>query len=630
MRCALAIFFVFSGAAAAQNNTISVVSAASYRPVIAPESIAAAFGTNLASTTVSATLDANGQLPVELANTRVEFNGQAAPLIFVSPAQINFVVPAGLAAGTTTLTVRSTDTNTARTAAVQIAASAPALFSSDASGAGPGAILNAVTFNPAPFLTVTPENGPDTRTRLAAYGTGFRNAKNLTARAIAPNGDQFDLAVEFAGGAPGFAGLDQLNFVVPAGLDGAGAVSLTITTDDGVSNTVTFQMNLMPLNLLQLSGITLTPSVVNAGDTFTATIGLNGIARSGGFLVTLRSSNPTAQPPGFITVPQGKASFGIPINTSAVNTAQMGTITAQSAAVTVSANFEIDPQNQVQLSSISVTPTNSLGGRALQATLALTGAAPAGGAIVQVASDNPATRPPGTVTVPFGQSSTSFQIPTVAVSSPQDVTIAATFNRTTVTSKVKVLPSVTLSIDPNPVTGGSTATGSITLADAAPAGGATIALNSTDSVAARVPTLLTIAANQNFGTFNISTGQVNSTRAVTISATYQGIMFSTTLTVNPPPAPTLASLTISPDHITGGQSTQGTVTLAAPAPTGGIRVDLQSSSLIIARVPAFVVVPQGFTAAIFSVDTTRVPVPESAVITASSGGIVRTATVTVQ
>src|SRR5205085_6515594 len=102
------------------------------------------------------------------------------------------------------------------------------------------------------------------------------------------------------------------------------------------------------------------------------------------------------------------------------------------------------------------------------------------------------------------------------------------------------------------------------------------ALSSTDAASASSPPLLTIAASHTFGTFNITTPRVSGARNVTISAVYMGITQSATLTINPPPAPTLASLSVSPDHIPGGQSTQGTVTLAAPAPAGGIVVTLQS------------------------------------------------------
>src|ERR1035438_7047647 len=75
--------------AIAQSNPIAVVNAASYDRTIAPDSLATIFGANLARTTASATLDPNGQLPTELASTNVEINGILAPLVYVSPGQIN-------------------------------------------------------------------------------------------------------------------------------------------------------------------------------------------------------------------------------------------------------------------------------------------------------------------------------------------------------------------------------------------------------------------------------------------------------------------------------------------------------------------------------------------------------------
>jgi uncharacterized protein (TIGR03437 family) len=627
---ALFVSILLVAGSRAQSGTISVVSAASYRTVVAPDSLVSIFGTSLAHSTASATLDDNGNLPTELASTRVEFSGTAAALIFVSPTQINLVVPSGVATGTAAVAIISTDTNTARNTTAQIATSAPALFSSDASGTGPGAILNAVTFQPEPFLTVTPENGVDTRTRLAAYGTGFRNAKNVSATAIDSFGNRFTLVVEFAGAAPGFAGLDQLNFIVPAGVDGGGAVLLTVTTENSVSNTVTFLMNLLPVSQLRLASIALNPSAVNGGQTITATITLTGIARTGGFPVSLVSNNLSAQPPGFATVPTGVATLDVPIPTSNVVTVQIGTITAQAGGVSLSAPFEVDPQNQVQLASFSVVPTSTLGGRTLQATIGLTGTTPGGGVNVQITSDSPAARPAAVVSVPVGQSAASFQIPTSAVISPLPVTFSASFDRVTLTSQVTLLPPFTLAVTPNQATGGESVTGSITLADPAPPGGVTIALTSSDPVAARVPSFISIGTSQNFTSFNIPTAQTSAQRIVTITAIFQGLTARVDLTVNPTPPPTLSSLTISPNPITGGLRTQGTVTLAAPAPVGGILVTITSTALNIAQVPPVITVPQGVTAAIFSIQTFLVPFSQSATIIATAGGVTRSAVLTVQ
>ena len=95
----LLTFFAIPNAKA-QPAEFLVVNAASYGNAIAPDSLATIFGSNLAPATASATLDANGQLPTELASIRVEFNGVAAPLFYVSPGQINLVVPGGLTPGT--------------------------------------------------------------------------------------------------------------------------------------------------------------------------------------------------------------------------------------------------------------------------------------------------------------------------------------------------------------------------------------------------------------------------------------------------------------------------------------------------------------------------------------------------
>jgi hypothetical protein len=102
-----------------------------------------------------------------------------------------------------------------------------------------------------------------------------------------------------------------------------------------------------------------------------------------------------------------------------------------------------------------------------------------------------------------------------------------------------------------------------------------------------------------------------------------------TVTVdNSAPAPALASLTLDPGSVTGGNSSTGTVTLDAAAPEGGIVVTLESSNAT-AAVPASITVPQGATGATFTVSTSAVSTETSATITATHNGVIRTATLTV-
>ena len=70
----------------------AVVSAADYEPAIAPGSIASVFA-DLANTHAEATPDALGNLPTSLNGTSVSVNGELAGLFYVSPGQVNFLVP---------------------------------------------------------------------------------------------------------------------------------------------------------------------------------------------------------------------------------------------------------------------------------------------------------------------------------------------------------------------------------------------------------------------------------------------------------------------------------------------------------------------------------------------------------
>src|ERR1019366_9341454 len=179
------------------------------------------------------------------------------------------------------------------------------------SGKGPGAILNAVSYTSAPFLVETSEiAGSDQRTRLAVYATGLRYAGNAShdpsivnvaanvgATAKDAAGNSYNLTVEYAGPAPGFFGLDQVNIVLPADLDGAGVVSLFVTGDTGTSNVVSFQMGSLPADSIRVAALSFSPSYVNGGDSAILTISLNGLARGIGLPVPLRSSSTAAQVP---------------------------------------------------------------------------------------------------------------------------------------------------------------------------------------------------------------------------------------------------------------------------------------------------------------------------------------------
>jgi hypothetical protein len=94
-----------------------------------------------------------------------------------------------------------------------------------------------------------------------------------------------------------------------------------------------------------------------------------------------------------------------------------------------------------------------------------------------------------------------------------------------------------------------------------------------------------------------------------------------------PPSLGVASLSLNPTTVTGGNSSTGTVTLTAVA-QASTTVAIASNNPA-ATVPASVTVPAGSQSRTFSISTTQVPATTSAVITASLNGTSRTATLTI-
>jgi hypothetical protein len=289
----------------------------------------------------------------------------------------------------------------------------------------------------------------------------------------------------------------------------------------------------------------------------------------------------------------------------------------------------------VALSSLSVNPTSVTGGNSSTGTVTLSGPAPAGGAIVALSSGNTtvASVPPS-VTVAAGATTATFTVSTTAVAGSTTVTISATYGSATRSALLTVTPASpppatlsSLSLNPTSVTGGNSSTGTVTLSGPAPAGGAQVALSSSNTTVARVPSTVTVTAGATSASFTVSTSAVAASSTVNISAIYGGANKSASLTVTPapPPPPTLASLTLNPANVFGGQSSTGTVTLTGPAPAGGAQVFLSSSNGA-ASVPSSVIVPAGATSATFTVNTSFVLISTSSTISASYKGTTQTAT----
>jgi hypothetical protein len=92
---------------------------------------------------------------------------------------------------------------------------------------------------------------------------------------------------------------------------------------------------------------------------------------------------------------------------------------------------------------------------------------------------------------------------------------------------------------------------------------------------------------------------------------------------------TLSSFKLNPISVNDGSPSTASLTLSAPAPSGGALVSVSSSSPAVAAVPANVTVPAGATTAVFNVNTLPVTGSTSVIISASFAGVTQTASLAV-
>jgi len=103
-----------------------------------------------------------------------------------------------------------------------------------------------------------------------------------------------------------------------------------------------------------------------------------------------------------------------------------------------------------------------------------------------------------------------------------------------------------VNLNPTSVIGGNASTGTVTLSAPAPISGAAVALSSSDTAVATVPTSVTVTAGATSANFVVSTSAVTASTEAAIYATYGGVVGSG-LTVTP--ATTLSSLSLNPASV---------------------------------------------------------------------------------
>jgi uncharacterized protein (TIGR03437 family) len=234
-------------------TTVNTVSAASFFRGwrLAPGSIASAFGQNLALTTEVA---ASVPLPTSLAGIKVLVKDTAgtehlAPLFFVSPGQINYLVPEAAAIGPAVLTVVRGDRQVA-SGHLLIGKVGPGVFTANSDGRGVAAAVavkvaadGSQTSQPVFRCGTTAGScvsvpidlgGEADQVILLLFGTGIRRASLIYVSLGGP-----PESVLGAGAQSQYPGLDQVNVLLPRYLMGRGEVKILLSADGLDTNPVT-------------------------------------------------------------------------------------------------------------------------------------------------------------------------------------------------------------------------------------------------------------------------------------------------------------------------------------------------------------------------------------------------------
>ena len=227
-----------------QNGFVNGASFVNLPP--APGSIVSLFGSVFSTTTAAATAL---PLPLTLGGVTVRINGASVPLFSVSPQQINFQLPWELRGQTQATITVTAGTLSSAPVTISLASYGPAIFATNQQGFGQGAILISQTGE----LAGPASSGGRPVNRgefISIYATGLGPVNNkpgtgepggvgatITTSAVVSIGG-VNANVAFAGLAPNYVGLYQVNAQVPQGAPSGSAVPVSFVISGVATNIV--------------------------------------------------------------------------------------------------------------------------------------------------------------------------------------------------------------------------------------------------------------------------------------------------------------------------------------------------------------------------------------------------------
>jgi uncharacterized protein (TIGR03437 family) len=207
---------------------------------LTPNALATIYGSNLSRTTASIALGA-GELPTVLAGVRITVEGVLASLLYVSPTQVNFLIPNDLLLGDASLTLTRQGTEVV-TKRIDLRDVSPALFSAQA---------GRVAATHADGRLISADAPARQGEVVVIYGTGLgqtdppqldrvipRSAAQIRLwnrlRIVLEGQTLSNESILYAGVTPGYAGLYQINLRLPERIESQNP-ELLVALDDKIS-----------------------------------------------------------------------------------------------------------------------------------------------------------------------------------------------------------------------------------------------------------------------------------------------------------------------------------------------------------------------------------------------------------
>ena len=466
-----------------------------------------------------------------------------------------------------------------------------------------GVYANDVASNVSASLTVQGDSLKSLVLNPSTIGGEQTSTATITLTSAAPSGGW---VVNLKTGAPSIASLPS-SITIPEGST-TGAFTITghhysanttvlISATDGVSTQST------GITVLgdYISALSFNPSTIGGNQTSVGTVTLAATAPAGGWVVNLKSGLPnSAAVPTTVTVPAGSSTATFTVTGGQHPGTAVAPIYAYDAISTRNTSITVVGDS---ISSVTLNPSTIGGNGSTTGTVTLASAAPAGGWVLTFKSAVAAyaTVTP-TITIPAGQSTGTFTVTSAQRAATVSFGILASDGGSNMSATLTVVgDTITgLSFSPTQVGGAGTSTGTVTLSAAAPVGGWTVTLKAAVPSYINMPTSFVIPAGATSGTFTLGVKQLGSSATVGIYASDGGSTASASITIA---SNSIASFTLNPTTVVGGNGSTGTITLVGPAPAGGWTVNLKAGAASIVGVPASVVVPAGTTSVTFAITT---------------------------